>query len=117
MFTHPALLREMTVTAEFLRRGGEVEWARRVVGAADQVRRLGWTEAGHQALRSLWDSDPSIESVTFGAEHERHLGGPVQSAQANERLSRHRAKLTDLAQQRLAQSPAPGPRLRSPDLP
>ncbi len=105
------------MTADLLRRGGEAEWARRVVGTTDQIRKLGWTQAGHQTLRLLWDVEPSIESVTFGAEHARRLSDPAQSAQANERLSLHRSRIVALAEQGLVTAPAPGPRLRSPDLP
>jgi hypothetical protein len=115
MFTHPSLLREMTLLAEFLRRSGEGDWARRVIQAADAIRKSGWTEQGGAHLQSLFKGEPSLFHVSFGAEHARWLpAGELD--RANQRLERHRLKLADLGTQPHIQPPAAGPRQRSPDL-
>jgi len=117
MFTHPSLLRQLTLVSEQLRRAGESAWARRVVQAADKLRKSGWTDTGKQALQELFDTPPSLDSVHFGAEHERRLGGLQGVAQANESFSVLRVKLKELGTFPLKAAPAPGlPRLRSPDL-
>ena len=117
MFTHPSLLRQLTRTAEHLRRSGEPDWARKAVVAADAVRKMGWTDSGRLAVQALFDADPSLDSVSFGAEHERRLGGPLGVNDANQHLSELRIGLKELATLPLRAAIAPGtPRLRSPDL-
>ncbi|MES2201218.1 MAG: hypothetical protein V4498_03100 [candidate division FCPU426 bacterium] len=117
MFNHPALLRQLNLCAEQLRRAGESDWSRRVLAAGDQVRRSGWTETGKVAVDLLFSADPGLDSVLFGAEHERRLGGPVGVADANGRMSELRDRLKQLAAYPLRQALAPGaPRQRSPDL-
>jgi hypothetical protein len=115
MFTHPALLRELTLMAELLRRSGEAEWSRRTVGAADAMRKAGWTEAGAAHARSLFVGDRNLHSVSFGAEHHRWVGGEPGVHRANERLERHRLRVLDLMTHPV-QAPVEGPRKRSPDL-
>ena len=115
MFTHPALLRELTLLAELLRRNGEAEWSRRTVQAADGVRKAGWTAAGAAHARSLFAGDRNLHSVSFGAEHLRWVGGEPGIPRANERLERHRLKVLDLMTHPV-QAPEEGPRKRSPDL-
>jgi hypothetical protein len=115
MFTHPALLRELTLMADLLRRSGEAEWSRRAVQAADGVRKAGWTEAGAAHARGLFAGDRSLHSVSFGAEHHRWVGGEPGVHRANDRLERHRLKLLDLMNHPV-QAPEEGPRKRSPDL-
>ncbi len=117
MFNHPALLRQLNLCAEELRRGGETAWARRLVVAADLVRRSGWCDTGKAAVDALFSVEPGLDSVMLGAEHERRLGGPVGVADANIRISELRNKLKELAAAPLRQAPPPGaPRQRSPDL-
>ena len=115
MFTHPALLRELTLVSELLRRGGEAQWSRRVIQAADSLRKSGWTEAGAQVIRDLKRGEPGLHQVSFGTEHLRYVGGEAGVAAANARLERHRIRLEELMAlpTREAQQ---GPRLRSPDL-
>ena len=115
MFTHPALLRELTLLADFLRRSGESDWSRRVVVVADAIRKTGWTEAGAAHAQSLFKGEPNIYQVTFGAEHARFLGNST-GLQATERLEKMRLRVLDLAAQPLVATET-GPRLRSPDLP
>jgi hypothetical protein len=116
MFTHPALLRELTLLADFLRRNGEAEWSRRVVQAADGVRKAGWTADGHQRVQALFAGDRNLHSVSFGAEHHRWVGGESGVHRANDRLDQHRRKVQDLSTHPVHQAPAQGPRQRSPDL-
>jgi hypothetical protein len=115
MFTHPALLRELVLTADVLRRNGEAEWARRVVQASDDLRRTGWTDSGLKVLRGLSEGERGLNQVSFGAEHLRAAGGPEAISKANERLERHRRKIEDLASLPVRAQQA-GPRPRSPDL-
>lgn len=115
MFTHPALLRELTLCAEHLRRNGESEWSRRVVVTAEALRRSGWTEEGHRHFRALFDGDPSLNQARFGPEHQRHTGGEAGAQLANQRLERYRVKLAELGALPVRSAPQ-GPRLRSPDL-
>lgn len=117
MFTHPALLRQLTLTADHLRRGGEAAWARRVVQTADALRKLGWTEMATQRFLELYEGEPRFESVSFGAEHERRLGGPLGVQEANVRLTELRVTLKELATHPTQQAPDPEvTRARSPDL-
>jgi hypothetical protein len=117
MFTHPALLRQLTLTADHLRRGGEGAWARRVVQTADALRKLGWTDLARQRFMDLYDEEPRFDSVSFGAEHERKLGGPLGVTEANIRLSDLRVKLKELATHPTQKEPDPDlVRARSPDL-
>lgn len=117
MFTHPALLRQLTLCADQLRRGGEAAWARRVVQTADAMRKLGWTEASRGRFGELFEVDPRLESVLFGAEHERRLGGPQGVADANAKLADMRTKIKELATHPTQDSPDPElKRPRSPDL-
>ncbi len=115
MFTHPALLRELTLTSELLRRSGEGAWARRVTQAADGLRRSGWTDEGLRLVKDLQRGEPGLHQVSFGAEHLRQAGGEAGVAQANARLERHRRKLAELIELPTREAPA-GPRQRSPDL-
>jgi hypothetical protein len=115
MFTHPALLRELTMLADFLRRSGESDWSRRVVVVADAIRKSGWTEAGAAHAQTLFKGEPNIYQVSFGAEHARFLGAST-GLQANARLEQLRLKVLELAAQPLVAAPS-GPRQRSPDLP
>ena len=115
MFSHPALLRELNLTAEHLRRHGEAEWSRRVLLSAESVRKSGWTEEGWRHFRALFDGDPSLNQARFGPEHLRHTGDEAGIDKANQRLERHRLKLAELGA--LPTRPkAVGPRQRSPDL-
>src|SRR5947208_3008045 len=107
MFTHPALLRQLTMTADHLRRGGETAWARRVVQAADALRKLGWTDAAVARFSELFESDPGLDAVMFGSEHERRLGGPQGVGEANFRLSELRVKMKELATHPTQESPDP----------
>lgn len=117
MFTHPALLRQLQMTAETLRRAGETAWSRRLVQVADTVRKSGWTELGRESLLALFEGQGTLDSVTFGAEHARRLSGRQDLEQANERLSLHRQKLRELGQLPTRQPLSAGaPRKRSPDL-
>jgi hypothetical protein len=117
MFTHPSLLRQLTLVSDHLRRAGESDWARRVVQAADRLRKTGWTDSGKQALQDLFETQPTLDSVNFGAEHERRLGGRLGVLEANERFIGLRVKLKELGTLPLRTAPQPGvPRLRSPDL-
>jgi hypothetical protein len=118
MFTHPALLRQLTLAADHLRKGGEAAWARRLVGAADAVRKLGWTDAALGPIHELFKAEPGLDSVSFGAEHERRVGGPQGAAEANARLSEMRIKIKELALHPVKGAPDPEVRRpRSPDLP
>ena len=117
MFTHPALLRHLTLTADHLRRAGESAWARRMVMTADRVRKSGWTEHGKAALQELFEAPPLFEALNLGAEHERRLGGPQGVSDANLRLSELRVLLKEMGTLPLRASLDPGaPRQRSPDL-
>lgn len=117
MFTHPALLRQLTMTADHLRRGGETAWSRRVVLAADTIRKMGWTDAAVRSFAGLFETDPGLDAVNFGAEHERRLGGPHGVDDANRRLSELRIKIKELATHPTRESPDPEVRRpRSPDL-
>jgi hypothetical protein len=117
MFSNPSLLRQLTLTAEQLRRGGEGAWARRLVQTADQIRKIGWTDDAQKELTGLFEADPGLESVTFGAEHERRLNGPAGVSAANIRLSELRLVIRELAAHPTKQGPPPGEaRKRSPDL-
>ena len=116
MFTHPALLRELTLLADFLRRSGESEWSRKVVTVADRVRKSGWTEAGAAHVQGLFRGDPNLYQVTFGAEHARWLSTAADLAKAQDRLEQLRLKVQDLAAQPLVAAES-GARPRSPDLP
>jgi hypothetical protein len=117
MFTHPALLRQLNLCSELLRRGGEGAWARRVVQAADAIRKSGWTEAGQLILQGLFDGEPGFEALSFGAEHSSRLGGPDGITLANEKLSAQRAQLRELGRHPVKDAPDPAqPRRRSPDL-
>jgi hypothetical protein len=117
MFTHPALLRQLTLTADHLRRGGETAWARRVVSTADELRKLGWTDAARAHFLQLYETDPGLDAAGFGTEHERRLGGPQGVAEANLRLSELRAALKELAMHPTKDAPDPELRRpRSPDL-
>jgi hypothetical protein len=103
--------------ADHLRRGGETAWARRVVQTADSMRKLGWTDASQGRFRELFEVDPPLESVSFGAEHERRLGGPQGVADANARLAEIRIKIKELAAHPTQDAPDPQlKRPRSPDL-
>ena len=114
MFTHPALLREMNALADFLRRHGEADWSRRVIVAADGIRKSGWTEAGLRHAQALFKGEPNIYQVSFGEEHARWLAAG-DAARANERLEQLRLRVLELAEQPVVAAEA-GPRLRSPDL-
>jgi hypothetical protein len=116
MFTHPSLLRELTLLADFLRRSGEHEWSRRVVTVADKIRKTGWTDAGAGHVDSLFRGEPNLYQVTFGAEHARWLSTEADLAKAKDRLEQLRLKVQDLATQPLVAAET-GPRPRSPDLP
>jgi hypothetical protein len=116
VFTHPALLREMTLLADFLRRSGEHDWSRKVVAAADRIRKSGWTEAGAGHVDGLFRGEPNLYQVTFGAEHARWLSSPADLAKAQARLEQLRLKVQDLATQPLVAAES-GARPRSPDLP
>lgn len=115
MFTHPSLLRELTLLADFLRRSGEPEWARRTVQAADGVRKAGWTRAGAAHVAALFAGERSLHSVSFGVEHHRWVGGEAGVHRANERLEQLRRRVLDLASHPSSE-PEPGPKKRSPDL-
>ena len=115
MFTHPALLRELTLMAELLRRSGEAEWSRRTVQATDGVRKAGWTAMGAGHVRALFGGERSLHSVSFGAEHHRWVGGEPGVHKANDRLERHRLRVLELMEHPV-QAPEEGPRKRSPDL-
>jgi hypothetical protein len=115
MFTHPALLREMTLLADFLRRSGAGEWSRIVVQTADSVRKTGWTDEGHKRVQSLFSGDTGLHQVSFGVEHHRQVGGEAGAAKANARLERFRMKLSELAAQPTVAA-VQGPRPKSPDL-
>lgn len=115
MFTHPALLREMNLVAEHLRKHGEADWSRRVVLSADALRKCGWTAEGLRHFRELFDGSPSLNGVRFGPEHHRQTGGEAGAERANARLERYRLKLAELGALPVRSAPA-GPRLRSPDL-
>ena len=105
------------MTADHLRRGGETAWSRRVVQVSDQMRKLGWTDAARLKFCELWESDPNLESVSFGAEHERRLTGPQGVADANLRLVELKIKLKELAAHPVQGAPDPEvKRPRSPDL-
>ncbi len=116
MFTHPALLRELTLLADFLRRSGEVDCSRRVIMAADRIRKTGWTEAGSAHALGLFRGEASLYHVNFGSEHSRWLGGPLEAQKANERLEQLRLRVMELAAQPLVAAET-GNRPRSPDLP
>jgi hypothetical protein len=117
MFTHPSLLRQLKATADQLRKAGEMDWARRVSQSGDLVRKSGWTAAGKRGLDMLFAGDGALDSVSFGVEHERRLGGPQGTAQANQRLSELRQGLKELATLPLRAEPNPdAPVQRSPDL-
>ena len=117
MFTHPALLRQLTTCADLLRRGGEGAWARRAVQTADAIRKLGWTDTALQRFKELFEGEPGFESANFGAEHERRLNGPQGVAEANLKLSAMRQKLKELATHPTQGAPDPDLRRpRSPDL-
>ena len=115
MYSHPALLRELTLCADLLRRSGEAAWARVLLQTTDRLRKSGWTEAGRQVVLELFEQDPGIEAVSFGSEHGRWLKGPAAVEAANTAL---RARLDHIkalgAEPRVL--PEPGPRKRSPDL-
>jgi hypothetical protein len=115
MFTHPALLRELTLTAEHLRRNGETEWSRRVVQSTEGLRKHGWTDEGQRHYRELFTGRPSLDQVRFGPEHHRLTGGEDGAERANVRLEKHRLKLAELAALPV-RAPQPGRRQRSPDL-
>jgi hypothetical protein len=115
MFTHPALLRELNLISELLRRSGEGQWSQRVVQASDGLRKTGWTEAGLGLLRDLERGEPGLHQVSFGAEHHRYVGGQAGAALANERLERHRRRLRELMELPTREFQA-GPRPKSPDL-
>jgi hypothetical protein len=115
MFTHPALLRELNLISDLLRRGGEGQWSRRIVQAADGLRKAGWTPAGAELIRDLRRGEPGLMQLSFGAEHLRFVGGAAGLAKANERLDLHRRKLEDLMALPTRQA-QPGPRPKSPDL-
>lgn len=115
MFTHPALLREMTLTAEHLRRNGEAEWSRRVVQSTDALRKCGWTPEGLRHFRRLFDESPNLNGVRFGPEHQRQTGGEAGAERANLRLEKHRLKLAELGALPVRSAPT-GPRPKSPDL-
>ena len=115
MFTHPALLRELNQLSDHLRKCGEADWSRRVVQAADRIRKTGWTEAGAVHARSLFTGDPNLYNVSFGVEHERWLTAAMDAQKANQKLELHRDRVLELATQPLVAAET-GPRLRSPDL-
>lgn len=115
MFTHPALLRELQLTAEHLRRNGESEWSRRVVLTTEALRKTGWTAAGLGHVREIFDGSPNLNQVRFGPEHQRKTGGEAEAERANQRLEKHRLKLAELAALPVRQAPT-GQRQRSPDL-
>ncbi len=114
MFTHPALLREMTALADHLRRHGEADWSRKVIVAADGIRKAGWTEAGLRHAQSLFKGEPNLYQVSFGEEHARWLAAGA-APKANERLEHLRLRVLELTEQPVVPAEA-GPRLRSPDL-
>jgi plasmid stabilization system protein ParE len=117
MFTHPALLRQLTLCADHLRRGGETAWARRVVQAADSMRKLGWTDAARAHYGQLFEGEAHLDTVGFGSEHERRLGGPQGVAEANARLAELKSKIKELASHPTKEAPDPElRRQRSPDL-
>ena len=115
MFTHPALLRELTLLADHLRRSGESAWSRRVVVVADAIRKSGWTEAGALHAQSLFRGEPNLYQVSFGAEHARWLSAVNTAQHANEKLEQLRMRVLELAAQPLVAAET-GPRERSPDL-
>ena len=114
LFTHPALLRELTLLAELLRRSGEGEWSRRTVQAADGLRKSGWTAAGGASARALF-AGGGLHTVSFGAEHHRWVGGEAGARSANDRLQRHRQRVLELMEHPV-HAAEEGPRKRSPDL-
>jgi hypothetical protein len=115
MFTHPALLRELNLTAELLRRSGETQWSRRINQAADGLRKMGWTAQGIELIRDLQRGQGGLNQVNFGAEHHRQLGGEAGAARANQSLERHRLKLEQLMELPTRTAPE-GARPKSPDL-
>jgi hypothetical protein len=115
MFTHPALLRELNLIADLLRRGGEGLWSRRVTQAADGLRKSGWTAEGQALVRELYRGEPGLGQFSFGAEHLRPIGGPGPLEKANASLARHRLKLEDLMALPVKAAQT-GPRPKSPDL-
>jgi hypothetical protein len=117
MFTHPALLKQLKLAAALTRQAGATDWARRLVTSADAVRKHGWTEKGFEAYQSLFQGDGNFDSLSFGIEHSRRLGGPEGIASANQELSELRQELKIQASLGLRDTPAPGTwRPRSPDL-
>jgi|GEM_PF-4777128 len=115
MFTHPALLRELNVVSDLLRRSGEGRLSQKIVQASDGLRKLGWTAAGMALMRDLQQGQPGLNQLSFGLEHHRCLGGELGAAQANERLEQHRRKLEQLMELPVRQTPL-GLRQKSPDL-
>ena len=115
MFTHPALLRKLTTTAEFLRRSGEAGWARTLRSLGDVIRKQGWTEESRQEITGLFEGDKRLSTVSFGAEHERWLHGEKGLKEANERLAGICDQIRELAHTPTIEAPK-GDRPRSPDL-
>ena len=104
MFTHPALLRELTQAAQLLRRNGETAWARRLIQTADAIRRSGWTQAGRKSWLGLYEGEASLDSLEL-------KGGGSACGE----LDLHRGRIKEMGSQPLAR-PALGPPQRSPDL-
>ena len=80
VFTHPALLRELNLISELLRRSGEGQWSQRIVQASDGLRKTGWTAAGLSLIRYLEQGEPGLHQVSFGVEHHRYVGGQAGAA-------------------------------------
>jgi hypothetical protein len=117
MFTHPALLRQLTVMADLVRKSGEGAWARRILSAGDRIRKLGWCAAAKSELQALFDGEPKLESLNFGSEHERRLGGASGCSSSNTRLMEMRNGLRELMNLPLREAPdATAVRAKSPDL-
>src|SRR3954470_9898223 len=119
MFTHPALLRKINMTAEFLRNCGEGEWARRLTAAAERVRKSGWTDEAGKLFQALFSGEPSLHQLTLGAERRTRLDSMgLDTEAANLRLSKLREQLAELAQTPTVpeRNPEVKPK-RSPDLP
>jgi hypothetical protein len=119
MFTHPALLRQVNLTVEFLRRCGEGTWARRLSLEGDAIRKSGWTEAARGRFLKLFGGDGSLNQLTLGDEHQRRLAGMgLEAWEANRMLAAFRQNLSDLSQEPTVKGREPGERVkRAADLP
>lgn len=96
MFSHPALLRELNLLSDFLRRSGEAQWSRRIAQASDELRRGGWTPAGAALIRDLGRGEGGLDKLVFGREHLRFLGGEAGLGKAERQLDLHRRNLERL---------------------